>query len=752
MTMKNTLYGLKAAWRAELLKIKGSRIILMTCILGLFLPLLYNFISVMVKYYSDINLVREKIPYNVVIENITIPLMVYGSFFFPLTLILVTSRLATLEHKSDTWKLVETQPVSRFSFWIVKWGMAALMSMFAILVFLMCSIISTYFLFYFKLYDKYAFVKIPLPYLLAASTRIWLSSLGIITFQLTISMLIRSTIWPIVIGVIMLLLTNISLAMQSSLATIWPYALPLSTASFPEGSEIGNWLLPSEKQGILWLLIIPLAFLLYRYRISFRQSFSNKFIWLLSLACLGVLGLGTWWLQQPKSIALIAGKTIIAGVIKADHLPDSIEIFKVPIGTERAVVNKDGTFRFDLTLFSDVEKLELSINKSIPSKEIYAGNGDSIFVDWSQGKSPDVQKIKLSGTAIATNNYFSSLGRPQKKIEYYIESTDYSSDETRFYAILIKEWQNDMEEINKFKTTDGLGLSAAVKELQEKLITADYLSIALYKFPEKQNIDLNSTEFNEVRKNLEPLQKKLQPFEQKLVGWTAYNDYLYLQITRSLPSGINQDSAYYATIMKKPAGPMRNSILYNFAVKKLQASRDSITRANILKDMAVIDNKDMQLQLKEQTELLNRIRKGQPAPIISLHNEKNEQVNLAMLKGKYVVIDVWATWCAPCREEAPVFQTISEKYKTAPITFLSISIDDDLSAWQQDIKRKKSRIIQWRTYQKVPFSELYGFKTIPHFIVLDPEGNFFNASFPPPSDPNFEILLRQMLNLKAEEG
>ena len=750
--MKNLVYGIKAAWRAEYLKLKGSRIILMTYLLGLILPLLFNLITVMAKFYADASVPREKLPYNVLLESMKTPLNVFGSFFFPLTLILVTSRLATLEHKSDTWKLVETQPVSRFSFWIVKWGMAAIMSILAILVYFFSALLFTYILYKFHFYNKYAFVEIPFQFMASAGIRIWLSSLGIITLQLTISMLIRSTIWPIVIGVIMLLLTNISMAMESALATIWPYALPFTTSLHPDGSEIGNWLLPSEKQGIVWLLMIPLAFLLYRYRISFRQSFKNKSLWALSTICLIILGVATWWLQQPITLPITPGKTIIAGIIRTDKLPDSIEIIKTPIGSEKTVVQKDGSFHFNLKLSGDVEKLGLSISRAIDSKIIYAGDGDSVFVDWTQGRIPNLQSIKLTGTAIATNSYFEGYQSPIKNLKYYIDNPYSETDVNRFYSMVLSQWEYDIEKLKKFKTPDGLGLSRTVRELQEKLITADYLSVALYEYPEKKNINLKSAEFDANRKKLEPLQKKLQPFEQKLVGWDSYNDYLYLQITRSIPVGLNADSAFYATIMQQPPGAMRNAIMFDFARKRILGARDSVTRAKIMQEMVIIDDVNMQQELKKGVDLFNRVRKGKPAPVISMHNDKMEPVSFSMLKGKYIVIDVWATWCRPCLSIAPIFERLSEKYRNDPVVFLSLSSDDDLTAWQQHVKRKKNRIIQWRASYKVELLRQYGIQGIPHFILLDPQGNFINARFPRPDEGNFEIQLRQALNLPAEEG
>ena len=106
----------------------------------------------------------------------------------------------------------------------------------------------------------------------------------------------------------------------------------------------------------------------------------------------------------------------------------------------------------------------------------------------------------------------------------------------------------------------------------------------------------------------------------------------------------------------------------------------------------------------------------------------------------------------PCREQTPIFEKMSEKYKDQPITFLSLSTDYDLLAWQQEVKRKNNRILHWRLQREKLFLREYGLEGIPHFILIDPDGNFVNANFPRPGDQNFEIQLRQVLKLKSEEG
>lgn len=84
---------------------------------------------------------------------------------------------------------------------------------------------------------------------------------------------------------------------------------------------------------------------------------------------------------------------------------------------------------------------------------------------------------------------------------------------------------------------------------------------------------------------------------------------------------------------------------------------------------------------------------------------KGKEVKLEDLRGKYVYIDVWATWCEPCKQEIPHLRNLEKKLRGKKIHFVSISIDSKRDTWMQFVKRKIERnsIMVGRTNEMAGF-------------------------------------------------
>ncbi|MDO5104755.1 TlpA disulfide reductase family protein [Capnocytophaga sp.] len=146
--------------------------------------------------------------------------------------------------------------------------------------------------------------------------------------------------------------------------------------------------------------------------------------------------------------------------------------------------------------------------------------------------------------------------------------------------------------------------------------------------------------------------------------------------------------------------------------------------------------------LKEEiTEKYNTVKAltpGNPSPKFSFENHKGGKTSLDDLKGKFVYIDVWATWCGPCIREIPELKKVEQKYHSKNIEFVSISIDEPKhhQKWHDFVTSEGlvgTQLIADNAWQS-DFVKKYAISGIPRFILLDTNGNIISADAPRPSD------------------
>lgn len=142
-----------------------------------------------------------------------------------------------------------------------------------------------------------------------------------------------------------------------------------------------------------------------------------------------------------------------------------------------------------------------------------------------------------------------------------------------------------------------------------------------------------------------------------------------------------------------------------------------------------------------------RIAKGQPSPSFKYTDIHGKEVALSDFAGKYVYIDIWATWCGPCRREIPSLQKLEKKYKGKKICFVSISCDQDRKAWEKVVKEDKMEGIQLHAGEDYDFLRTYMVATIPRFILLDREGKIIASHMSRPSDPETVKTLDALLGV-----
>ena len=154
-------------------------------------------------------------------------------------------------------------------------------------------------------------------------------------------------------------------------------------------------------------------------------------------------------------------------------------------------------------------------------------------------------------------------------------------------------------------------------------------------------------------------------------------------------------------------------------------------------------------RIKEKYDRIKTLKKGSPSPTFNYPDTSGKNISLESLKGKLVYVDVWATWCGPCKAQIPFLKQLEEKYREEDIAFVSLSIDQlkNISKWKDMIVDKELEGIQiiadkaWRS----KFVTDYVIEGIPRFILIDKDGNLMDPMAPRPA-----VYKEGKLQLNAE--
>lgn len=129
-------------------------------------------------------------------------------------------------------------------------------------------------------------------------------------------------------------------------------------------------------------------------------------------------------------------------------------------------------------------------------------------------------------------------------------------------------------------------------------------------------------------------------------------------------------------------------------------------------------------KLKGVADALKATGIGGQAPDFTLQSPDNKSVVLSSLKGKYVLVDFWASWCGPCRQENPNVVKAFNQFKDRNFTILGVSLDEDKAAWQQAISKDK---LAWQHVSDLKgwsssVAAKYSVQSIPANFLLDTNG------------------------------
>lgn len=288
-------------------------------------------------------------------------------------------------------------------------------------------------------------------------------------------------------------------------------------------------------------------------------------------------------------------------------------------------------------------------------------------------------------------------------------------------------------------------VSDEFKKLETGRIKADVVNSRIFYanysglFADVKNRDEMMAKWDEFTTSIAPqISPKIQELlSEELLDVAVVRDVL----SHQLDSALNEKWFKGVTLPVRAQELFASSKLIN-ELRMGDVSEEALDKARTF--LQTVQNKDFATEVEAKITQNMRLLPGQPAIDLELTDVAGNAKKLSDFKGKLIYIDLWATWCGPCLQEAPFFEKVSRKYVGKDIVFVPISTDRTREPWLAFLQEHKKELEQFHSTDLAMRDGwlLYG---IPRFILIDKDFNIINAFAPRPSETETTALIDSLL-------
>ena len=411
----------------------------------------------------------------------------------------------------------------------------------------------------------------------------------------------------------------------------------------------------------------------------------------------------------------------------------SVSVFQGREKIKEIQLEQDGTFSDTLT----VENGYYNLDHGREVAYMYLEKGDSINVSLDTKEFDET--IKYSGIGSSKNNFLAEKVLIEEKADIDISKV-YAMEEPEFIAVM-----EDLKN-SKVKSLESKeNLSSEFKTTEKKNIDYDYL-INLLNYPSYHKHFAKKAEF-----------KASDDFMTRFssIDYNNSKDYealdSYKRLVQSHYAKKLRDSDNPSLIFEEVSNAGIDDLKEDFSKSLRYDISPSNENLKAFYDgiMKLSSDEKYKEEITVKYDKVSKLAKGMPSPaFVEYENHKGGTTSLKDLKGKYVYVDVWATWCGPCIREIPSLKEVEKQFHGKNIAFVSTSIDKASAhnTWVEMVKNKELGGIQlmadndWNSQ----FVKDYAIEGIPRFILIDPDGNIVSADAPRPSNPKLVELFKEL--------
>lgn len=255
-------------------------------------------------------------------------------------------------------------------------------------------------------------------------------------------------------------------------------------------------------------------------------------------------------------------------------------------------------------------------------------------------------------------------------------------------------------------------------------------------------------------RNIHPTIEQRPPFYSSIISKDKFNS----DVVMSLPHGAKMISMFslYVGIENKIGG-FSDKVLSYFGNDRLKGEL-VVANCNV-KDYASYEifkakfekylvTPSQKARFDDIAAKVANDKPGEKASDFTYPDLDGKMVSLSDFKGKVVLVDVWATWCGPCKEQFPALIKLEKEFHgNKDIVFMGVSLDEakDKQKWLDMIKEKGLGGIQLFASGWSKIAKDYKITGIPRFMLFDKKGNIYSVNAPRPSSPELKVMIEKLL-------